>query len=290
MKRWIGILLIFAMTLSLGACGLQGGNTNDETASLSDEKLNEKIDEKIAEINDLLEGNAELWNRLFENSDAAPDLLSDDTLYSWYFSEQVKANIELFSADELKLLERDIEKIKEIENDLAVLNKEHDKRSDSESDSVQTFPSFEGETFDGKKIDSSLFKDNAVTVVNFWFNSCPSCVAELEALSELNAALKDKEGAVIGINTDTFDGNEQMISDAKEILEKQGADYTNLWVGSDSTLALFTQGFVGYPITYVVDRNGEIVGEPVLGGIDNQTIKELLQKQIDMAVLQEQSN
>lgn len=154
--------------------------------------------------------------------------------------------------------------------------------TDSEP-SRERFPSFEGKTLDGRSISSSVFGQNSVTVVNFWFSDCPPCLAELGELNEVNEELKKYGGEVIGVNTYTFDGDEKAIKEAAGILNQKKASYRNLWVSKDSDLAKLTKEIVGYPTTYVVDRNGTIVGEPILGGIDNEALKEELQKQIDSA-------
>ena len=41
---------------------------------------------------------------------------------------------------------------------------------------------------------------------------------------------------------------------------------------------------MAFPTTYVFDRNGRIVGEPLLGGIDNEKNLEMLQKTMDEAL------
>lgn len=153
--------------------------------------------------------------------------------------------------------------------------------------SDKVFPTFEGKDLDGNKADSSLFKDNSVTVVNFWFSSCEACVAELGELNELNETLKEKGGAVIGVNTDTFGGNKKNIEEAKRILKKKNADYPNIWVSEDSDLAQYTKDFFGYPVTCVVDRNGDIMGKPIMGGINDQSVMKSLQEQIDKALKQQ---
>ena len=79
---------------------------------------------------------------------------------------------------------------------------------------------------------------------------------------------------------DTFGGSEKAIKEAASLLKNQHATYRNFWVDKDSELAKFTKSFAGYPITYVVDRNGQIAGEPILRGIDNGPLKEELDRQI----------
>ena len=85
---------------------------------------------------------------------------------------------------------------------------------ENNSDDASPFKNFSGKDFDGNSVDESLFSENAVTVVNFWFTGCKPCVAELSKLNELNDAIKSMGGEVVGINTETFDGNEAAIKEA----------------------------------------------------------------------------
>ena len=137
-------------------------------------------------------------------------------------------------------------------------------------DSVPAFPAFTGKDLDGNDVDNSIFSQNAVTVVNFWFSGCKPCVAELGELNALNETLKKQGGAVIGINVDTLDGNADAISTAKSLLESKGASYQNIYFPSDSAAGDFAGDIMAFPTTYVIDRSGAIVGEAMLGGIDNE--------------------
>ena len=121
-----------------------------------------------------------------------------------------------FSADELKLLNKGAEEIKEIEGKLTVLEQKFpgcgEKPSDGdmsvpaengkpiEKDNLMKFPTFDGKDLDGNEVKSStLFAKNTVTVVNFWFTTCNPCVEELADLEVLNKQLAKKGGAVVGI-------------------------------------------------------------------------------------------
>ena len=97
-----------------------------------------------------------------------------------------------------------------------------DKNMSMEEDSSEKFPPFEGSDLDGNPVTSELFKENSVTVVNFWFSACAPCIAELGELNALNEELKLKGGAVIGINADTIGGDESMIMEAREHPGKEG--------------------------------------------------------------------
>ena len=156
-----------------------------------------------------------------------------------------------------------------------------DKDMMMEDDSAVKFPAFEGKDLDGNPVTSELFKNNAVTVVNFWFSTCAPCIEELSELDELDQMLQEKGGAVIGINADTIGGDESMIMEAKSILEKKGAKYQNIYFPADSEAGKLTYSITAFPTTVVVDRNGNIVGEAILGGINNETQMKTLQAIID---------
>jgi len=144
--------------------------------------------------------------------------------------------------------------------------------------------------FDGNSVDESLFSKNAVTAVNFWFTGCKPCVAELSKLNELNDAIKAAGGEVVGINTETFDGNETAIKEAADILKSQGAKYRNLSVDSSSDAGKYASNIMAFPTTILVDRNGNIVGEPMLGGIDDQKNYDTLMKQIQSVIDADSAN
>ena len=156
-----------------------------------------------------------------------------------------------------------------------------DKDMMMEDDSAVKFPAFEGKDLDGNPVTSELFKNNAVTVVNFWFSTCAPCIGELSELDELDQMLREKGGAVIGINADTIGGDESMIMEAKSILEKKGAKYQNIYFPADSEAGKLTYSITAFPTTVVVDRSGNVVGEAILGGINNEAQMKALQAIID---------
>ena len=129
-----------------------------------------------------------------------------------------------------------------------------------------------------------LFSRNAVTVVNFWFTTCGPCVGEIAELDALNKELANKGGALIGINSFTLGGDEAAISEAKNVLSKKGATYRNVYFDSDSEAGKFTANIFAYPTTYVVDRSGNIVGEPIVGAVTEKKQAETLQKLIDQVL------
>ena len=154
-----------------------------------------------------------------------------------------------------------------------------------EADNMQKFPAFDGKDLDGSAVMSSkLFADNAVTVVNFWFTTCGPCVGELAELDALNKELNEKSGALIGINVFTLDGDERAILDAKKVLSQKGASYQNIYFDSNSEAGAFAGTIYAYPTTYVINRSGSIVGEPIVGAVTSKTQMEALMALIDKTI------
>lgn len=203
--------------------------------------------------------------------------------------------------EETETLKSGAQQIKEIEDQLAALEQDYPECGStpgegesvdaasagmvSDSSEQTAFPSFTGKDFDGNDVSSDeLFSKNKVTVVNFWFSTCKPCVEELGDLDALNKELAEKGGEVVGVNSYTLDGDETAISDAKGILSKKGATCRNIWFGSETEAGQFTAALYSFPTTYVVDQNGNIVGQPIMGSITSPEQKEALNKLIDQAL------
>ena len=268
-----------------------------------------KLEMLTAEMNAVFEKNMDLWNRFFGMMDKQPDM---DMSYADYLTAQLETSKEKFTEEEYTLLLEDIETIRRLDAEMERLAPKDAMAADSDmavesgmvtadggtvmgsegmtmadgsvddnDDSSEKFPAFEGTDLEGNPVTSELFKENSVTVVNFWFSACAPCIAELGELNELNEELKLKGGAVIGINADTIGGDESMIMEARQILEKKGAAYQNIYFSADSEAGQLTYSITAFPTTVVVDRNGRMVGEPILGGINNESQMKALQDLID---------
>ena len=268
-----------------------------------------KLEKLTAEMNAVFEKNMDLWNRFFGMMDKQPDM---DMSYADYLTAQLETSKEKFTEEEYTLLLEDIETIRRLDAEMEKLMPQDAMTADSDmavesgmvmadggmvtgnegtvmaddsmddtDDSSEKFPAFEGTDLDGHPVTSELFKENSVTVVNFWFSACAPCIAELGELNALNEELKLKGGAVIGINADTIGGDESMIMEARQILEKKGAAYQNIYFSADSEAGKLTYSITAFPTTVVVDRNGRMVGEPILGGINNEAQMKVLQDLID---------
>ena len=349
-KKLMTLLLAVVLVLSLAACGAKGGDHMDgmDNEPKNAEEAAAMHKELTAQEAAILAENTALWEKVFMAADKGKIMMEDGKNYGDFLLETINAAKDQFSADELKLLQSEAEKIRDIGNKLAALEEKYpeivqksldsdmnmpadkdmdmmpdsgstDNKTDSgntgnktdsgstgntpdngsagnktdsgstgsktDDSSLPKFPAFEGKDLDGNTVKSSdLFSGKAVTVVNFWFTTCGPCVGELGDLDALNKELSGKGGALIGINAFTLDGNEAAISDAKDVLTQSGATYQNVYFDSGSEAGKFVESIYAYPTTYVVNRSGRIVGDPIVGAITSKAQADALQAQIDKAL------
>ena len=295
MKKLTVMLLIAAMVLGVSACGNSANKDNTATESQMSTQEAEDLDAKINELtqkeNSILENHKALWEKVFNSIDKSTVEDATATNYGDFLANALDKIKDQFTDDELKSLKEDVEEIKKLEDELQpLLEKQSANASneDSGKEGASVFPEFQAKDLDGNAVDSSIFSQNAVTVVNFWFNACSPCVEELPALNKLNEELKDKGGQVIGVNADALDGNKDGIADAKGILKKQGANYVNLALDSDSEAGQYTSNIMAFPTTVLVDRSGNIIGDPILGGINNDDVYDQVMKTIDEIIAKDQ--
>ena len=289
LKKMTALLLATLMVLSLAACGAKGDSKTENSGDTAQtEEAAATYKSLMDRENEILAENTELWEKVFLAADKGMTMQEDGKNYGDFLLDTIESAKDQFSDEEYALLKKSAQEISEIENKLTELEKQHPEILNEETDAngdVQKFPSFEGKDLDGNEVKSDeLFSANAVTVVNFWFTTCSPCVGELGELDALNKELADKGGALIGVNAFTLDGDETAIADAKDVLAKKGATYQNVYFDSSSPAGAFTANIFAFPTTYVVDRNGNIVGEPIVGAITEQKQAETLQSLIDQAI------
>ena len=311
--RLLALLLLALMMLSLTACGTKNGDKADGMSSepKNAEEAVAMHKDLMAQENAILSENTALWEKVFMAADKGMTMQEDGKNYGDFLLSTIESAKDQFTADELKLIQGEAEKIRDIETKLTMIEEKYPEAAQESTDgamsvpagndtttppddgsmqksddgSMQKFPTFEGKDLDGNTVKSDeLFSANAVTVVNFWFTTCNPCVGELSELDALNKELAEKGGALIGVNTFTLDGDEAAISEAKDVLAKKNATYQNVYFNSDGEAGKFTTNIFAYPTTYVVDRNGNIVGEPIVGAITEKNQAEKLQKLIDQAL------
>lgn len=312
-KKILTLLTAALLVLSLAACGAGKDSKKDDSGkkaeiaallaaepTTADEaaELHQKL---MEQENAILSQNSALWEKVFLSANKNMTMIEDGGNYGDFLLKTIEGAKDQFKSDELKLLNEGAELIRDIEGKLTILEQKFpgcgNKPSDGdmsvpaengrpiEKSDLTKFPAFDGKDLAGNEVKSStLFGENTVTVVNFWFTTCSPCVGELAELEALNKQLAEKGGAVVGINSFTLDGDKTAIAEAKDILAKKGVSYKNIWFDSKSEAGEFTSGLYSYPTTYVVDKNGNIVGEPIVGAITGQKQAQTLQKLIDQAI------
>ena len=312
-KKLVTLLLVAVLALSLAACGTEnndkmgdmGGNGSAMTGEPKNaEEALAMHKELMAQEKALLSEKTELWEKVFMAADKGMTMQEDGKNYGNFLLKTIEDAKEEFSDEEYAWLKETATEISNIENKLTALEEKYPEIMQKSMDgdmsmpsdqngagkmadqgSMQKFPAFEGKDLDGNTVKSDeLFSGNAVTVVNFWFTTCNPCVGELAELDALNKELAKKGGALIGVNTFTLDGDKAAIADAKDVLAKKGATYQNIYFGSGGDAGKFVENVFAYPTTYVVDRNGNIVGDPLVGAVTGKTQAEALQAQIDKAL------
>jgi len=310
-KKILALLLGAMLLLSLAACGAKDDNKTAEMNGNDTEMAGEAKNaeealtmhkELLERENAILSENTELWEKVFMAADKGMTMQEDGKNYGDFLLDTIEGAKDQFSDKEYEWLKESTTEISNIENKLTALEEKYpeimqksmdgdmsmpagsDTSNPPDDGSMQKFPAFEGKDLDGNTVKSDeLFSANAVTVVNFWFTTCNPCVGELSELDTLNKELAEKGGSLIGVNTFTLDGD-AAISEAKDVLAKKGATYQNVYFDSDGEAGKFTTNIFAYPTTYVVDRSGNIVGEPIVGAITEKKQAETLQKLIDQAL------
>ena len=311
-KKILTLLLGAMLLLSLAACGAKDDNKTAEMNGNDTEMAGEAKNaeealtmhkELLERENAILSENTELWEKVFMAADKGMTMQEDGKNYGDFLLDTIEGAKDQFNDKEYEWLKESTTEISNIENKLTALEEKYpeimqksmdgdmsmpagsDTSNPPDDGSMQKFPAFDGKDLDGNTVKSDeLFSANAVTVLNFWFTTCNPCVGELSELDALNKELAEKGGSLIGVNTFTLDGDETAISEAKDVLAKKGATYQNVYFDSDGEAGKFTTNIFAYPTTYVIDRNGNIVGDPIVGAITEKKQAETLQKLIDQTL------
>lgn len=310
------LIMALVLALCLAACSTSSGDANEpagsnpEIAELiaqepsSSNEAAELYAKLMQKENDILSSDNALWEKVFNAANKDSAMIEDGSNYGDFLLKTIDGAKGEFTADELETLKAGAQQIKEIEDKLESLEKEFpgcgSTPSAGESVDASTagmtaganassegtkFPSFTGKDLDGNDVNSDeLFSSSKVTVMNFWFTTCKPCVGELGDLEQLNKELAEKGGQVVGVNSFTLDGSKDDIADAKDVLSKKGVTYKNIWFKSDSEAGKFTSNLFSFPTTYVIDQNGNIVGEPIVGAITSEEQRAALNKLIDQAI------
>lgn len=113
-------------------------------------------------------------------------------------------------------------------------------------------------------------------VVNFWASWCIPCKDEAPFLQEVYEANEERGLVVLGVDSQDFK------QDARAFMERFGLTYPVVYDGKGSSLGAW--GVVGFPETFFVNRDGELVGERIQGGVDVERNRETFDRGVELAL------
>lgn len=149
------------------------------------------------------------------------------------------------------------------------------------------FATLETVDMEQKEVNADIFKDYDLTMINTWATWCGPCVGELPELEELNQELKEegKKVAVKGMVIETQGVIQPGLSDeerkkAEKVLKETGVTYQQLLVSEDLANTILSNQ-LSFPTTYFVDKDGNLVGDPVEGSNDKAGWKRAIDEKLE---------
>ena len=120
-------------------------------------------------------------------------------------------------------------------------------------------------------VDSKQF-EGKVLLVTFFATWCPPCIQEIPTLIDLQNSYASKGFSVIGMSVD-----EGGVPPVKRLIDRTGINYPVLM--ADNEVARGFGGVTGIPVSFLVNRQGELV-KKYLGYIEHDVLQEEIQKMI----------
>ena len=120
-------------------------------------------------------------------------------------------------------------------------------------------------------VDSKQFKGK-VLLVTFFATWCPPCIQEIPTLVDLQKTYASKGFSVIGMSVD-----EGGVPPLKRLIDRTGINYPVLM--ADNEVARGFGGVTGIPVSFLVNRQGELV-KKYLGYIEHDVLQEEIKKLI----------
>lgn len=182
-------------------------------------------------------------------------------------------------ADDKKKVKDDKEMAKETEKDESKQETDSAKMADK-----KTLPNFTAKDQDGNPYSNEDIAKNDATVINLWFTGCSACIEEMDEVNDLADELKKEDGVdFISMCTDvnydesTKEAYERIIKDKKPTYKALAVDY-------EGEMKNYLENIFVYPTTIVVDKNGNIIGDPIEGTLVEKDQQAKLKENIKMAI------
>ncbi len=185
-------------------------------------------------------------------------VLGENAYYIAYNDSLSQESFPLLTPEDIKVFDTYAREISDFSDNIMVFPIQENEVPEEGITSEQ-IRSLTGKDLDGNAIDSTVFQKYDLTMVNIWATWCGPCVEELPDLGNLYRNLPD------GVNLITIcaDGSEQLEA-AKEILKECNAEFVTI-CGDQNIQDNVLSNVYSYPTTIFVDKNGDLVGEPLLG-------------------------
>ena len=132
-----------------------------------------------------------------------------------------------------------------------------DQSDPSQENELKAMPAISLQDMDGKSIKADHFK-NSVVVFDFWATWCGPCIAEIPFLNRLQEKYKDKGVKVVGVTLASGDAGE-----VKPFVSRFKMAYSVLMGNDDQAYEL---NIMGFPTTYIVNRDGKVYQKYVGAG------------------------
>lgn len=115
--------------------------------------------------------------------------------------------------------------------------------------------------------DSLNLKGGQVTLINFWFSSCPPCLAEIPALNDLKSEFANQRVQFIAINFKTE-------TEIRRFLEYQRFDFDQVRLNREQINQLKLSN--GFPSHLILDCQGKVLFQKMGGASTSKDIENVI--------------
>ena len=200
---------------------------------------------------------------------------SSDGKFKYYLSTNSEAEKDL--TDEIENIKTTLDEMMPFNGQSAF---EQPQTATSDADNVGTF---ETTDIDGNTYTEKVFSDYDLTLVNAFTTWCSPCVNEMPELEKLYQEMKDQGVGVVGMVLDSVseDGtpDDSIVQKAQLLKEKTGVTYP-LLIPDKGFLNGRISGLQSFPESFFVDKDGNIVSDPIMGSNTFDGWKEAVEQQL----------
>ena len=131
----------------------------------------------------------------------------------------------------------------------------------------------------GNVVDSTIFQDYTITIVDVWGTYCNPCIQAMPTLAEIYREYEPQGVNVIGIMIDVQNGDytpkPEYIAKAMEITDGTGADFMHL-LSSKNIVSSVVRNISAIPASFVVDSQGNVITKISYGSHTKEEWEEII--------------